>query len=108
VVVAGCEVVVPVYVGEAHAGGLGGELLAQLCDVPSWQQREGFENDAMFGTLPAVGAELREDRWTRCAGGRVVCTRGIERGWSGAEGAEDSGFEVEWVGHGKEGTAGEH
>jgi hypothetical protein len=107
VVIAGGEVVIPIYVGEAHAGGLGGELLAEFGGFASWQQGESFENDAMFGILPAVGAELGGDRWTRCMGERMVCTTfctsRIECGWSGAERAKDSGFEVKQlgqVGHG--------
>ena len=55
-VIAGCEVVVPVYVWETHAGGLGGELFAEAGGVASWEEGEGFEDDAMFGVLPAVGA----------------------------------------------------
>jgi hypothetical protein len=92
VVVAGWEVVIPVYVGETHARGLGGELLAQLCGVASWQQDEGFENDTMFGILPAVRAELRENC---CAGGAMMHTGGGESGCSAAQRAEDSGFELE-------------
>jgi hypothetical protein len=101
VVIVGGEVVIPIYVGETHAGGLGGELFAEFGGLAPWQQGEGLENDAMFGIMPAVRAELREDR---CTGGRLVCatvcTARIQRGWSGAERAEDSGFDVEQVGHG--------
>jgi hypothetical protein len=92
--------VIPIYVGETHAGGLGGKLFAQVCGLATWQQREGFEDYAMFGILPAMRAELREDR---CTVGRIVSSGGIERGWFGTECAEDSGFEVNQfgqVGHG--------
>jgi len=52
----------PIYVGEAHAGGLGWELLAELGAVPSLQLRQRVEDYAMFGVLPFVGAELHQDR----------------------------------------------
>ena len=80
-VIAGCEVVVPVYVGETHAGGLGGELFAEFGGLPSRQQGKGFENDAMLGILPAVGAELGENVGT---GGEIVLAGGSESGLSGA------------------------
>jgi hypothetical protein len=83
--------VIPIYVGEAHAGGLGWELLAQVCGLATWEQDERFEDYAMFGILPAVGAQLSKDR---CTGGRVVRARGIECGWRAAQSAEDSGFEI--------------
>jgi hypothetical protein len=91
-VIAGREVVVPVYVGEAHAGGLGGELFAEFGGLPSRQQCKGFENDAMLGILPTVGAELRENGGTT---GDMVLTGGGEGGMSAAESAKDSEFEVE-------------
>jgi hypothetical protein len=89
--------VIPIYIGETHAGGLGGELFAEFRGLPSWQQREGFENDAMLGILPLVRAQLRENR---CTAGHMVRTRGSETGLSAAQPTEDSGFEVEHVGHG--------
>ena len=89
--ITGDEVVIPIYVGEAHAGGLGGELFAEFGGSPSWQQREGFKNDAMLGILPAMCAEFCEDR---CTSGRMVCSGGVERGCAAAECAENSGFEV--------------
>jgi hypothetical protein len=95
VVIAGDEVVVPVYVGESHTGGLGGELFAEFAGFAPWQHREGFKNDAMFGILPAVRAELRENR---CTAGHMVFTGGRESGLSAAESAKDSEFEVEHVG----------
>ena len=39
-----------------HASGLGGELFAEAGGEASWEEGEGFEDDAMFGVLPAVGA----------------------------------------------------
>jgi hypothetical protein len=59
VVIAGDEVPIPIYVGEAHAGGLGRELFAEFFGLASGQQGERFEDDAMFGILPAVRAEFR-------------------------------------------------
>jgi hypothetical protein len=87
VVGAGCEVAVPVYVGETHAGGLGRELFAEAGGVASWEEGEGFEDYAIFGIMPVVGAEACED--CGAGGGVVVGGRG------GAEGAEDFGFESE-------------
>ena len=49
--------------------------------LPSRQQCKGFENDAMLGILPAVGAELRENVGT---GGEIVLAGGSESGLSGA------------------------
>ena len=60
------EVVVPIYVGEPMRGGLGGELLAELGGEASWGEGEGFEDCAMFGILPIVGAEVGKEC---CAGG---------------------------------------
>jgi hypothetical protein len=48
---------------------LGWELFAEFGGGASWEQGESFEDYAMFGILPAVGAELREDG---CTGGGVV------------------------------------
>ncbi len=93
-VIVGCEVVVPIYVGEAHAGGLGWELFAECGGVASWEEGEGFEDYAMFGILPVVGAEVGEDCGVGGGGG------------GGAEGAEDFGFQVEEVGFGGHGGAG--
>jgi hypothetical protein len=54
VVVAGGEVVGPVYVGEAHAGGLGWELFAEAVGEASWEEGEGFEYYAMFRSFSRI------------------------------------------------------
>ncbi len=74
---------IPIDLGEAHAGGLGWELFAELGGVASWAEGEGFEDYAMFGVLPLVGAELGED----CGAGGCVVRRV-------AESSEDPGFEI--------------
>jgi hypothetical protein len=88
--------VIPIYIGETQKGGLGGELFAEFRGLASWQRGERFENDAMLGILPAVRAELRENRGTT---GPRVRTGGGESGLFAAQPAEDSGFEVEHFGH---------
>jgi len=51
------KIVIPIYVGKAHASGLGWQLLAEFRRLTSGQQRERFEHDAMFGILPVIRAQ---------------------------------------------------
>ena len=58
-------------------------MFAEAGGVASWEEGEGFEDDAMFGILPVVGAELGEDGCTFGGkGGWIVCARRwVGRGW---------------------------
>jgi len=92
-IICGCgKILFPIYVREAHAGRLGGKLFAEFACFASWQSREGFEDDAVFGILPAVRAQVRKDGCTfRGKGGWIVYARRQVV----AHCPENSGFEVE-------------